>query len=198
MLAAAGLLVAACGGDDDQPSASDDPVTTATTEADDATTTTEAQAEPTTEPDGVTVEVTAVDYGYEGLPQQVDAGTTLTLANDSTAEVHELVAFVLPETEQRTIDEIIALPQDELSGLFAGPPALVVVSPPGSSPDDAIAVLGDGTLTEPGRYLVLCSIPTGAEPAAYLAAARAGGAPPDTPGASPHFAQGMYAGLAVG
>ena len=55
-----------------------------------------------------------------------------------------------------------------------------------------------GTLTEPGRYLVMCSIPTGVEPAEYLrAAAAANGQKPDVDGGPPHFTSGMFAELTV-
>lgn len=198
VLAAASLIVAACGDDDDdETSASATTAPTATTEAEGVTTTTEEPEEE--EPaEGQTVEVTAVDYGYEGLPEQVDAGTKLSLANDSTAELHELVVFALPETEQRSVDELLALPEEELGALFAGPPALVILSPPGSSADAAIPAVGDGTITDPGRYLVFCTIPTGADPAAFLAGAQAGGdGAPDVPGGPPHFTQGMFAELNV-
>ena len=58
---------------------------------------------------------------------------------------------------------------------------------------------GDGTLTEPGRYLVLCAIPTGADPGEYLAAAAAseGGPPEGVAGGPPHFVNGMWAEVTV-
>jgi hypothetical protein len=58
-------------------------------------------------------------------------------------------------------------------------------------------VLGDGTLHEPGRYVVLCGIPLGADPQAYLDAAQTSDGPPDVPGGPPHFTAGMFAELVV-
>lgn len=141
------------------------------------------------------VEVTAVDYGFDGLPDELDAGTTLTLRNQSDAELHELVALRLGADEDRPVDELVALPQAELEALFAGEPALVLVAPPG---DQGFVALGDGALGDPGRYAVFCFIPTGADPQAYLDALEATpGQPPQVDGGPPHFTAGMYAEVVV-
>ena len=141
-----------------------------------------------------TVAVEAVDYGYVDLPEEVPAGTTIALRNTSEAEVHEFVAIRLPDDETRSVAELVQLPPEELAAFFPGL-ATVLVAPPG---EDAIAVEGDGVLREPGRYAVICVIPTGADPDAYLAAAAASeGGPPDVPGGPPHLVNGMYAELTV-
>ncbi|MGH9187989.1 MAG: hypothetical protein ACRD0U_19615 [Acidimicrobiales bacterium] len=172
--------LAACGDDDGDDRA----------EAD-ATTTSEAAGAETVE----TVDVTAVDYRYEGLPSSVEAGTRLTLQNDSTREVHELVAIRIPEDETRPVDELAALPPDELFAVFPGEPAAVLLAPPS---EEAFAAVGDGTLTEPGRYLLFCAIPTGADPEVFLAELETSeGEPPDVPGGPPHFVGGMFAELEV-
>ena len=158
-----------------------------------------ASSEPTVatlaEADAETVEVTASDYQFDDLPADVAAGTTLALRNASDEELHELVAMRLADDEDRTPEELVALSEQELGALFGGPPALVLVAPPG---DDGFAAVGDGTLGEPGRYLVMCFIPTGADPAAYLDALEANpGQPPSVPGGAPHFTAGMYSELTV-
>lgn len=140
------------------------------------------------------VVVTAIDYGFEGLPERVAAGTTLALQNDSNVEVHELVAIRLPDDEKRPIDELVKLPPEEFAAFF---PLMetVVIAPPGEA---GFAVEGTGTLTEPGRYAVICAIPTGANPDEYLAAAAASeGGPPQVAGGPPHLAMGMYGELVV-
>ena len=50
--------------------------------------------------------------------------------------------------------------------MFSGEPAMVLVAGPG---EDGMAVVGDGTVTEPGRYVVACAIPIGADPAEIMA-----------------------------
>lgn len=167
------LSIAACGDDDDASNAVDD------TAADG--------------PDPV--EVTLVDYAFEDLPDTVDAGTTFTIVNSSEAELHEFVAFRLPDGETRSLEELTALRPDALVAAL-GEPATVLLAAPGGPMIEAV---GDGTLTEPGRYAVMCFIPTGADPDEYLAAAAETeeGPPQGVAGGPPHFVNGMAAELAV-
>ena len=105
------------------------------------------------------------------------------------------MAFRIPDTETRSVDELMALPEAELeAAIVTGPPALVMLALPG---EEGFAALGDGTLQEPGRYVVLCGIPIGADPQAYLEAAETSDGPPDVPGGPPHMTAGMYAELIV-
>ncbi len=138
------------------------------------------------------VAVTAPDFAFEGLPDKVAAGTRLTLTNRSNVEVHELVAVRLPDSERRSAAELVRLPMDQLMALFSGPPQLVLVAPPGGGPQ--VIAEGDGTLSQPGRYLVLCTVPTGVDPKVYLEAS----GPPQASGGPPHTAHGMFAELTVG
>ncbi|MDQ2825468.1 MAG: hypothetical protein M3Y04_00625 [Actinomycetota bacterium] len=142
------------------------------------------------------VTVTAADYRFENLPKSVKAGTTLTLKNSSSKELHELVVVKLPDAEKRSAVELVKLPEAQFEALSPGPPALVRLRPPGGGPE--IAALGDGKLTAKGRYLVICAILTGADPAAYLKArdAHSGGPPKGFDGA-PHFTMGMYGEITV-
>jgi hypothetical protein len=163
--------------------------------SDEATTTTADVPATSSAPAASTVEVTTVDFAFEGLPAELTAGTSITVRNTSAAELHELVALRLPDDEVRSVEELLALPPEELETLFAASPALVAVAPPG---EDGFIALGDGTLTEPGRCAVVCFIPTGADPQAYLDALEANpGQPPQVDGGPPHLAAGMYAELVV-
>lgn len=159
--------------------------------ADAATTTTPATTSTTAAP--AQVEVTAIDFAFTGLPERMAVGTTLTLLNDSSVELHELVAIRLPDDETRSVEDLIGDPED-LAAYFPSV-TTVLIAPP----DEAgVAVEGTGQLTEPGRYAIICAIPTGADPAEYMAAAaEAEGGPPDVAGGAPHFVAGMYAELVV-
>jgi hypothetical protein len=186
-LLATGAFGAACGSDDDNKA-------DATEIEKEATTTTEA-----TETDAAAddvVEVTAVDYAVQGLPEKIEAGTKLALANDAPAELHELVVMRLPDEEKRPVSELVKLPEEEIGKLFGSTqPATVLLAAPGG---EQINAVGDGTISEPGRYAVICSIPTGADPQAFLdAAAESNGGPPQTAGGPPHLAHGMFAELIV-
>ncbi len=173
VLALGGLLgLAACSGSTDE--------TTTTEQA--ATTTTAAPV----------VEVRGVDFGFEGLPDVVSAGTTLTFVNESQVELHELVAIRLPNDETRSVADLVASP--DLAKLFPRV-TTVLIAPPS---EGSVPVVGTGTLTEPGRYAIICAIPTGADPAEYMAAAaESEDGPPDVEGGPPHFVNGMFAELTV-
>src|SRR5690606_35839847 len=58
-----------------------------------------------------TVEVVATDYAFAGLPARIGTDTTVTMRNDSTGEVHELVVFPLPDDIDGTAAEILAMPE---------------------------------------------------------------------------------------
>ena len=144
-----------------------------------------------------TIEVRAVDFDFQNLPDRVPVGTTLTLVNDAPTELHELVAVRLPDDETRSAEELMALSPEEMGPtLFAAEPTMVLITPPGG---EQIAAVGDGTLIEPGRYLVLCAIPTGVDTEVFLAAAaESEGGPPQIEGAGPpHIAHGMFTELIV-
>lgn len=139
--------------------------------------------------------VTATDFRFEDLPETISVGDQLELRNESDTEIHELVAFRLDDGETRSIEELVALPPDDLLGLVGLEPAAVLITPPGG---DTIAAVGDGVFDEPGRYGVICFIPTGADPGEYLAAtAESQGGPPDVTGGPPHLLNGMFAEFTV-
>lgn len=134
------------------------------------------------------------DYAFDDVPATVAAGTSLGVTNASTKEVHELIAIRLPDDERRRLTELSALSPSELEGLFVEEPAAVLVAPPG---EDGMAVVGDGTLEQSGRYLLMCMVPIGADPQEFLEAATSGAGPPQVDGGPPHFTGGMIAELTV-
>jgi hypothetical protein len=144
-----------------------------------------------------TFAITGVDFAFEGVPVSMPAGSKLTFTNASDAEAHQLVVLRIPEDEPRSVDALVALPQDELFAVFAEeqPPAAVLFAKPG---EDGFAAFGDGTIDEPGRYALLCFVPVGADPDEYLAAAQESQEPvPDVAGGPPHAAEGMFAEISV-
>jgi len=137
--------------------------------------------------------VTATDFAFDGLPSTMAAGSTITLSNESSVELHEFVAIPLPDSETRTAEEIIGDPE----GLRAYFPTVeaVIIAPPES---DGMAVVGTGELSTAGRYLIICAIPTGVNPDEYLAAsAESEEGPPDVGDGPPHFVHGMWAEITV-
>lgn len=144
--------------------------------------------------DDTMVVVEGVDYGFADVPESVPAGTRIGFRNTSSVELHELVAFRLEE--DTPLDELLALPPAELEATL-GAPVTVMLQPPGAP--EAFVAVGDGTLAEPGRYVLMCFIPIGADPAEYMAAVEAagGGKPEGVAGGAPHFTAGMVAELTV-
>lgn len=207
LVAATAMVGAVACGEDEEPEA--DATTAATTEATATTAATEAAtataeateeatatSEATETASGESIEVTGVDYAFEGLPETIEAGTTLTFVNGSEGEFHEMVVIAIPDGEERSVEELVALPPEESDAIFANvEPALVAVAMPG---EPGMPVLGDGTISEAGRYAVVCFIPTGADPEAVAAAMQSGGeGPPELEGGAPHVANGMWAELTV-
>ena len=195
-MTALAALTAACG-DDDDDATTDDTETEDT--SDNPALDTGGDDEGAT--GGGAVEVTAVDYAFEGLPDEIEVGTTVGLTNSSAAEVHEMVAFLIPEAEERSAEELLELTEEELGQAFGGAPApaFVVVAMPEGEGQVAVPPGGNAQFTSPGRYLVMCAIPVGADPAVYQAALESGSQePPQVPNAGPpHFTQGMFAEVTV-
>ena len=183
-LGAVTLLVPACA--DDEPAAETPSGSVETTAASTITV-------PSPDATPQVVEVTAVDFRFDDLPARLSAGSRLTLVNDSASELHELVAFRLPDDEDRSVEELMALPPSEAMAAL-GQPTTVLLAAPGG---EQIPAVGDGTLAEAGRYAVICSIPTGVDPGTYLAAAESQGGPPQVAGGPPHLVHGMFAEVTV-
>lgn len=118
-----------------------------------------------------TVEVSAVDYAFEGLPGSLPAGqTAIALTNDG-AEPHEMVVFRRAEGETRSPEELFALPEEEI---FT---ALTFAGAAQAEPGETGLTIAD---LEPGSYVATCFIPMGGAE--------------DGP---PHFMQGMVAEFEV-
>lgn len=182
-LAGCAIVLGACGSGDDgaqrptTPSADGSP--TSTTAA------------------GPTIEVELRDGAIVGLPAEVAVGTTIRAVNTSDTEMHELLAIRLPDGEDRTSEEIVALPEDELIALLgAAVPDVLRVALPG---EPELEGVGDAVFEEPGRYLVICTVPTGADPAVLIESDRytTGRWPERYADAAPHHARGEHTDVLV-
>lgn len=187
---------AACSDDDDEPNETGDaPTTTAaeetTTTAGEETTTTEGAA-------GEVIEIIGTNdgtssYAFEDVPTDpVPAGSRLSLVNTGT-EPHELILIRIPDEETRPVGDLVSLSDEELGAVFGGEPepATVILAASGTT-DTPGAVVGDGTVTEPGRYAVLCFLPVGSTDDLLEA-----DGPPEDATTPPHAALGMFAELTV-
>lgn len=145
------------------------------------------------------VEITGVDYAYEGVPETLAPGSELTFRNGSTAEVHEMIVVRIDDSETRSVEELVQIPEEEAEQLttdigvsvaLPGEPGVVVEGP------DPV------TLDEPGRYALVCFIPLGSD----VEAAREllsgptpeeEGPPPSLGEGPPHVTVGMFAEITV-
>jgi hypothetical protein len=98
-------------------------------------------------------EVSAKDYAFEGIPDQVEAGETALLFTNNGEEAHELAIMRKKDGVTQTWDEILSLSEEEgqklveqAGGTFAP-----------SKGKQGLAVVD---LT-PGEYVAICFIPTG-------------------------------------
>jgi plastocyanin len=144
--------------------------------------------------EGEVIEVEMVDYEFIGVPETAEVGSRITVVNNSQTEMHEVVALRLPDGEDRSLEELLQLPEDELDALLPEMPDMVLLAAPGGPQIDAV---GDGTFTMPGRYVLVCGIPAGVDPEEFLAAAAENDGPPDVAGGPPHFALGMVAEITI-
>lgn len=125
-----------------------------------------------------TFEVTAMDYGFDGIPAELSAGTYGVDFSNEGDEFHEMVVFRKGDDTTESFEEIFAMEEDaamalvaEIGGTFA---------PPGQSAG------GLFDMSEPGEYVAVCFIPVGSTPEA--------GEEVDGP---PHLTQGMISEFTV-
>lgn len=141
---------------------------------------------------GEPVVITGVDYAYQGVPESVPAGTTLAFTNGAEGEAHELTVYRIDDEETRPLAELVRLPDAESRDLisFVG----VSIALPS---EDGEVFEGDLTLAEASRYALVCLVPTGVDPQAYVDYARAPGEADPPLGGPLHVAVGMFSELTV-
>jgi hypothetical protein len=118
------------------------------------------------------LEVRAREYEFE-MPAEVAAGTTLVRFTNGGGEFHELVAMRINEGEERPLEELLALPEEQAATVAT--PAGFVFAPPGATAYTVIDF-------EAGRHAGICFIPVGTTPDALAEG---------EPEGAPHFTEGM-------
>ena len=118
------------------------------------------------------LDVEGVDFGFDGLPEEISAGrVAIRFTNGTdTDEPHELVLFRRLAGADESPEELFALPDEELFSKLAMT-GVVFADAPGT---EAVAMLD----LEPGAYIAVCTLPVGG-----------------AEGGPPHFAEGMVAEL---
>lgn len=113
-----------------------------------------------------TVDVTAVDYAFEGVPESLEAGTfSFAFTNASETEEHEMIVLRRNDGVALSWEELLGLPEEE--AMTNAQFMAAAFAPPGADGSTLAALPA-------GDYAMVCFIPVG------------GGE--DGP---PHFAEGM-------
>jgi hypothetical protein len=119
------------------------------------------------------IEYEAVDYGYEGFPEEVSAGVVTLKLTNTGEEMHEVAHMVKKDGVTESWEDIMALPEEEamskvdfVGGAFAMP---------------GQTVYGIHEF-EAGEHAFVCFIPVGSTPDAEEGEGEEG---------PPHFTQGM-------
>lgn len=101
------------------------------------------------------VDVTGVDYGFEGLPSEVPAGLmALRFTNGtSSAEPHELIILQRPPGDETPLDEIAEMSPDEAMKDFSMVGVVFA--------ETADAASASFVELPTGRYIAICTIPVG-------------------------------------
>lgn len=141
------------------------------------------------------IEVTGTDYGFD-VEGDLVAGSTLEFRNDSDVEFHEMAVMRLADDEERSVEELLALPEEEAMA------SMTFVGVAGAAPgEEGEVVDGDLELTEAGRYVLTCFIPQGADPdvvaEAFFGAPEDQTGPPDFGDGAPHAMVGMVRELTI-
>jgi uncharacterized cupredoxin-like copper-binding protein len=128
-----------------------------------------------------TIEVSGVEYAFENLPTTLDAGRTSFAFTNEGEEVHEMVLFRINDDVTESIEELLALPEEEAfsKATFAG----VTFSAQGGTDTETIELT-------PGRYGAVCFLPVGTMDMSELEGE-------EEPAGPPHFTAGMVAEFTV-
>jgi uncharacterized cupredoxin-like copper-binding protein len=127
------------------------------------------------------VEVSMVDFSFEGVPDTVEAGTVAFEASNDGDEMHEMVLFRKNEGVEQSIEELLEMPEEEAQGM------VTFVSGAFAEPGDSTWAVAE---LEPGEYGMVCFVPVGTTTFEEEQEAEGEEGPP-------HFTQGMHAEFTV-
>lgn len=128
--------------------------------------------------------VTAKNYEFDGIGDELDAGPTLVTFVNTADEFHEVVILRRNDGDDTAIAELLSMEEDEAMSHVT--PVAGAFAAPGTTGWTSVDL-------EPGSYVAVCFLPTGATEEAW-AEMMAGG--PEVDG-MPHAMQGMTAEFEV-
>jgi hypothetical protein len=119
---------------------------------------------------GETLDVTATEYQYDGIPDELATGYHVLNFSNEGKEQHEMFAFKINDGVTESVEDLLALPEEEVMGKIT--PVNAAFAVPGDTD------VASWNLTSAGSYAVVCFVSTGS----------VGETDGDGP---PHFTQGM-------
>ncbi len=125
--------------------------------------------------------ITAVEYGYEGVPDTVEAGQVGFQLENGGEEVHEAVLFRINDGVEESAAELLQLPEGEVESKAS------FVGAAFAAPGDQASTVVD---LEAGRYAFVCFVPVGTTSMEDAFSEEGAGGPP-------HFTEGMVAEFEV-
>lgn len=120
--------------------------------------------------DAESIDVVATEYHFEGIPEEATTGYKVINFSNEGQEAHEIFTFRINEGVTESVEELLALPEEEVMGKIT--PVNAGFAMPGTS--SAVS----WNLAEPGNYAAICFVSVGS----------VGETEGDGP---PHFTEGM-------
>jgi hypothetical protein len=124
------------------------------------------------------VEVTAVDYEFQGVPEEMSTGVIGVEFTNDGEEFHEFLVFRRNDDVDQSFEEILALPEEEATALVSE------VGSAFAAPGTSFPTMFE--IAEAGDYAAVCFVPVGST----VDVPEGGDGPP-------HFTQGMLAEFTV-
>ena len=130
------------------------------------------------------LDVAASDYAFGGIPGNLAAGPTIVTLQNIGEEVHEIVIWRINDDVTMSLEELLALPEEEIFANAA--PMAFTFTFPGAT-GNTVADL------TPGRYFAICFLSQGSTPEVIMEMGVGPEAtpPPDAELGPPHFTLGM-------
>ena len=100
-----------------------------------------------------TLDVTAKEYEYTGIPDTLTTGYKVLNFTNEGQEQHEMFTFKINDGVTESLDQIFELPEEEIFGKIT--PVNAAFAPPGGGDT------GSWNLTSPGNYAVVCFVSVG-------------------------------------
>jgi hypothetical protein len=100
--------------------------------------------------------VTLSEYAFGGIPEEVPAGPTILTAEAIGEEVHMIAIVRINDDVTLSLDELLALPEEESDAMVTEVGGVFGVFP-GTSQSTVLDLT-------PGRYVAICFFPEGATP----------------------------------